>query len=65
MHAILHYFFDWYTGQVWPNIIASGLITLAVWLVGFRRLALLHKRGQAQLHNHISQEFRKLKENDM
>jgi hypothetical protein len=61
MHT-LHYFFDWPLGQVWPNLIASAVTTIFVWVIGFRKLAKLHKRHQAELHNHITQEFAKLKE---
>jgi hypothetical protein len=60
MDDMLHYFFDWYTGQIWPNIIASGVLTLLVWVIGFRKLVKLHKKQKAELHNHISQEFAKL-----
>lgn len=62
MHQLLHYFFDWYQGQVWPNLVASAITTGIVGFLGFWKLVRLHKRHQAELHNHISQEFAKLRE---
>lgn len=61
MH-ILHYFFDWYTGQVWPNLLASAVTTAIGLFVAYWRIKRLHKRSQQSLHNHISQEFAKLRD---
>ena len=59
MH-VFHYFFDWYQGQIWPNLLASAITTLFVGVWGFRKLFKLHHEHTQQVHNHISQEFANL-----
>ena len=61
MHAVLSYFFHWYTGQVWPNLIASAITTPIGLVIAYVKLKRYHRRSQAALHNHISQEFENLR----
>lgn len=47
-----HYFFDWYNGSIWGNIIANAMWAIPVYLYGryhFKRLHAKHDR----MHNDI------------
>lgn len=43
MATILHYFFDWYSGSVWGNLLASLLWVIPGYLWGRYHIKRVHK----------------------
>ena len=52
---MFHYFFDWYTGGVWSNLLASVIWTVPVYAYGRYHFKKLHKK-----HNDIHQDIKRL-----
>lgn len=59
---IIHYFFGWYNGQVWPNLLADVVTTGLVGVWGFRKLIRLHNQHHIDTQVHITNEIAKLTE---
>lgn len=41
---LLHYFFNWYQGSVWGNLLASAVIAVPAYLWGRFHVKKLHRR---------------------
>ena len=61
MHIFLT-FFSWPDGAVWGNLIASLLTAIPIWFLAKWRIKVHSHRREERLHNHLTQEFIKLKE---
>jgi hypothetical protein len=59
-----HYFFDWYTGQVWPNLVAEVVVVMLTWFLGVRKLVKLHNKHHEELKQHISDQIQAAKDSN-
>jgi len=50
---MMSYFFNWYHGQIWPNIIASVLTGAFVFIATHFILRLLHKQHVERTAQHL------------
>lgn len=53
----LHYFFHWYDGQVWGNLIVDGLFSIGTGMIGYFKLKKLHNRHHEDLKRHITEQI--------
>lgn len=61
MSAFLNYFFSWYKGQFWPNLLADILWGLVI-LLATRYLARLLKRQHKQHLDQANRHHKELKD---
>jgi hypothetical protein len=58
--AIATHLFHWFYGNVWGNLVASGICTA----IAYFRLKAMHRKHEHAIHNHITQEFANLRKQE-